>query len=173
MSYAIPSDLLARYDVNTVGDLVNDNNQRQTPTQLATNVNLLTALSNAAGVINSAALFSERYTVAQLQALTGDDLAFLVGINCDIAMGRLALRRSNDPAKFPAYVEAMELLEHLRTGHNIFNVPGIQGVTASEFPSFTTYSQVNLLRDACLNRYFPIRRFQNQAVGGQSIPTNQ
>ena len=172
MAYATPSDFLSRYDARTTGDLVGDIDQRLSPTQLLTNANLITALSNASGQMNSAALFSERYTVQQLQALTGDDLAFLVGLTCDLAFGRLNVRRGNDPKKLPTYQEALELLDMLRKGSEIFNVPGIQGVQASEFPSYSTYQNVNLLRDATLSRFFPIRRQQFPTSGGANAGVN-
>ena len=168
MPYASPDDMLLRYDARTIGDLVNDNNNRQTPTQLQTNAALLAALSSASGEINSATLYGERYTVLELQSLTGDDQEFLTALNCDLAFGRLNLRRGNDPAKFPAFIQAKELLERLRQGSLLFNVAGdvATGVVAEEFPSYTTYATVNLVRDFTRGRFFPVRRYQQGTSGG-------
>jgi|SRR5579884_1361147 len=161
MSYAQPSDLLARYDARVLGDLVNDAGTRQTPTQLLTDPNLAAALASAAGTVNAAALVGQRYTVGELSALTGDDLAFLVNVNCALAFGLLNQRRGNDPMKFPAYAEAREVLDMLRDGKAIFNVPAdvAAGTPQDQFPSAAAYAAINLLRDAA-GRYFAVRRRQ-------------
>src|SRR5690242_5903704 len=115
MSYATNPDMLARYDARTVGDLVNDTDIRQTPDQLLTDANLTAALSDACGMVNTAAVVGQRYTPAELAALTGDDLNILKRLVCDIAFVYLANRRGVKPAQYEdAYTRSMEMLGMLK-----------------------------------------------------------
>lgn len=149
-------------DQRLLGDLVSDSGTRVTPSALLTDPNLATALSTAAGQINSAALVGERYTVAELHALTGDDGNFLAMINAWLAFGILCSRRGRDAKEHPEYVKATELLEMLKDGEAVFNVPAdvAVGTPQQNFPSFADYATVNSLRERT-RHYFPVRPVQN------------
>jgi phage gp36-like protein len=126
MSYATPADIQARYDVRRLGDLVRDDGTRATPSQLSSDANLQAALNDADGVVNAAVLQGQRYKVADLQSLTGNDQQFLIRICCDLAYGHLLARRgytSDEMQKLaPRYTLAIKTLEQLSRGNLVFNV---------------------------------------------------
>jgi phage gp36-like protein len=171
MSYCGAQDLLNRFDARTVGDLVNDAGQRQTVSELVgppVNTVLQAALDDGAGLINAACQVGERYTQAELAALTGTDQAILFRLNCDLAFVYLAQRRGLTPPGYKeAYDRSSDLLEKLKQGELIFNVPGDvgEGVPSMEFPSMATYNTVGLLRDRAV-KAFPLRRKMEPATGG-------
>lgn len=173
MSYAAPQDLINRFDARTVGDLVNDAGQRQTPTQLVgppVNTVLQAALDDAAGLINAACQVGERYTQAELAALTGTDQAILFRLNCDIAFTYLCQRRGVTPPGYKeAYDRSTDLLERLKQGELIFNVLSDvgTGVASCEFPDQAVYNSLNILRDQAW-RLFPLRRPMIPSSGGYS-----
>lgn len=159
-SYASASDLLARFDNTVVAQLCADDDQEVPAEDLATNTNLLAALADASGDVESAMLIGERYTTAQLDALTGNSLGKLKRITSTIAMAYLLERR---PVVHLSNAEkllerAEQYLEQLRTGQRIFNVtdnvvdkqlPTISGPTTAK------YDELRLLPDRMVTRYFP------------------
>ncbi len=164
MAYATPQDFINRFDARVCGDLVNDSGNRITASQLMIDDVIQACLDDGAGEINIATLVGQRYTVAQLEALTGVDMAVLVRLNCDIAFYLLALRRGvalNEMQK-ERREEAKNLLTNLKNGERIFNVPGdvSKGTLDYNFPSIQSYDTLNLLRDAS-RRYFVGRREQH------------
>jgi phage gp36-like protein len=158
MAYATGTDLLARYDSRTIGDLVQDVGARVT-SNLDTNTNLLAALEDGAGLINSAALVGNRFTEAQLLALTGTGKAFLVRLNCDLAFAFLRQRRGYDIEQFPLVKETFHYLDRLRLGERIFDVAEAKaaGNTTAAATSQQTILDQNLVRDNY--RYFTQRRW--------------
>lgn len=165
MSYSSPSDILARYDSRSLGDLCSDSGTRLTPTQLLTDTNLQAALDDASGLVNSAAVYGQRYTPAELAALTDVDLALLKRLVCDLAFAYLVGRRGNDPEAYQSTKQAQDMLERIKQGQRLFAVPGeiAAGLEDINFPSIVDYTTINLLRDATLNRYYPTRRQQTKA----------
>lgn len=163
MSYAQTSDLSNAYRNSLLCNLVTDGNS-PSPLTITGNPVAQAALDAAAGMINSAALEAERYTVADLQALTGVDLAYLVNLNCVLAYW-LLLKRVGQGNPPPAEaVQAFEDLERLKKGERVFNVAA--DVAASQatinFPSCQTYATVNDLRTYA-GRAFPVRQQQRVA----------
>lgn len=160
MSYGQISDLTARFDQRLLGDLVSDGNVRVT--NLTGNVNAQAALDSASGQINSAVLKGERYTVLDLQQLTGVDQAFLIDLTCNLAFLKLRIRRGMPIEGFPYLDQALATLEALGTGAAVFNVAAVleAGVPIDEFPSMQYWSRLNLLRDRATPGYFSIRRYQ-------------
>lgn len=157
-AYAEPADLTARHDADIVAQLCSDDEHAVPAEDLATNTNLLAALEDASGEVESACLIGKRYSTDQLDALTGNSLAKLKRITCIIAMANLLERR---PLVHVSNAEkllerAEQYLEQLRTGQRIFNVtenvetqlPTIDG------PTSVTYQEMNMLPDRML-RYFP------------------
>lgn len=172
MAYALPSDCYSRKDTRILADLVLDNDARagdinNVPLmQAALDISqpLLDILEDASGVINSFTLQGQRYSVADLQGLTGDDKAFLVWLTVSLAFGMLVLRRGNVKEQDlpPEYKQALEALQRLKEGGEVFNVQAAldAGIPASYFPALVSYPTLNLFRDYA-SRYFPSRRQQN------------
>lgn len=162
MAYCSSSDIMARYSVTILGDLVTDSGIRANTTSLATDTNLQAALDDASGIIDSAVLVAGRYSPADLTALTGVDLAMLKRLTSDLAFILLTQRKGMDVKQLPQWQGTQDMLQLLRTGERIFNVAAniVDGNPTAEFPSCVTYAQVNLAAQAA-SRFFPIRRQQN------------
>lgn len=166
MSYCTPAQLLQFIDDRLIGDLIYDNGVRATQTQILTDSNVILALSTASGQINSAALTAQRYTVAELNGLTGDDQNLLIMMTAWLAFGILCQRRGrpaeNNPQVQVSYKETLELLNQLRRGDTLFNVAGnvAVGVANEMFMTNAQWQAVNTLRSAT-PKYFPTRRIQN------------
>jgi phage gp36-like protein len=127
MSYAQPADMIARYDVRRLGDLVRDDTTRATPTELtAPDPVLQTALDDAAGEIDASVLAGKKYFPSDLAGLTGTDKALLLRLNCDLAYGFLVMRRGYSAAdaasQAPGFARALALLDLLRDGAKVFGV---------------------------------------------------
>jgi hypothetical protein len=165
MAYATPTNLLSYIDARLIGDLALDTGVRLTPTQILTDPNVAAALSSGAGEINSCVLVGQRYTVAQLNALTGDDAALLQMLNSWLAYGILCSRRGRDPKERPEYVQTQETLKQISQGAELFNTPqGQSGLPQTNFMTAAQWQSVNTIRSAT-PQLFPVRR-QQQAVGG-------
>lgn len=125
MAYATASDMVARFDARTLCQLCSDNDTPIPEAMLSDNVRMVAALAGGAGEINSSVMIGDLYTADQLAELTGDDLAYLVQLNCDLALGRLFGAR---PLKFAdetverVMQSAREAIEMLRQGHRLFNI---------------------------------------------------
>lgn len=127
-SYADGNDLIARYDVDTVGDLATDQRESSDPSIVPILPNVLTALADASGEIDVALIVGERYLPEQLAALTGNSQSKLKRICCDIAMSLLCSRRVGHD-----YIELSESVAktsrgHLRSLSNGENVFGLQSI---------------------------------------------
>jgi phage gp36-like protein len=171
MAYANGNDLIARFDARIVGDLLADDDTRVAAGSIPANANALAALDDASSMINSACQVGQRYTQAQLAALSGTDAKLLVRLACDLAFIYLCQRRGIKPAMYEETFErSTDMLEKLRNGEAIFAVPAnIEAGTPTDiFPSQAVYQTVNLLRDATNNNFFPVRRKQQPASGGYS-----
>lgn len=160
MSYALPADLLARYDARTVGNLVSDNNVAVDPAGLLVNANLQAALDSASGQIEAAVLQGGMYQVTDLNALTGNSQAYLVQICCEIAFARLYDRRPYVDAgnrRAEALKAAEEKLNQLRTGVNIFNVPAnlAAGQASITTPTVAQYQQNRTIAARCRGNAYP------------------
>ncbi|MCC7424820.1 MAG: DUF1320 family protein [Planctomycetaceae bacterium] len=161
-SYATPAQIIERYDVRDIGQLVADDDTQVAAGDLDDNTVLLAALADASGDIEAALLAGERYTVANLEGLTGNSASKLVRLTCDIAMAYLYGRRpAHDPDKLKAFEErAAKQLERLRKGENVFNLAPQKeaGRIDHATPSAADISKMQLLRDRCPG-YYPKRTF--------------
>lgn len=140
MSYAQPSDLIARYDARRLGDLVKDDGTRATASALLTDTNLQAALDDASGMIDAACQRGQRYTPTDLTnvAAGSDPLnpslsltnsqKLLIRLTCDLAYGLLVGRRafsaSDTNSQAPRYAEALKLLDLLEQGEWVFTTAG-------------------------------------------------
>lgn len=161
-SYATPADLVKRYDARDIGDLADDTGNQVAAGDLDDDPNVLAALEDASGDIDSALLAGNRYTVAELAALTGNSLSKLKRLTCDIAMAYLLGRRpAHDPDRLKAFEErCRSMLERLRKGENVFDITAVKeaGVIDRGTPSAVDYDRMQLMRDRTRN-YYPRRSF--------------
>lgn len=163
MAHATVSDLLMRYDLRRIADLVLDTDQRATAEELAGNSTaglvVQTALSDASGMINSAILAGNRYLLVDLQNMTADSKGFLKRICCDIAYGLLISRRGYGGADLDAMTsrakESEAVLELLRTGERVFEIEKNEN---AEIPQQAQISKAINLFSGELDRYFGIRQ---------------
>jgi hypothetical protein len=154
MSYALPLDLLARYDVRTLGDLVNDAGVRQGVANLVTDPVIQTMLNDAAGLVNTAIQQGNRITsddITNLQTAGGTGWSMLVRLNCDLAYVMLCQRRgyaSKELSLLPQWINSNALLEQLRKGERIFDLVDAKqaGVANWSFPGRTAYHNIQLMR---------------------------
>lgn len=121
-AYATAADMVARYDVRTLGDLLSDNEQvRLTPSQVAASTILATLLSEASGEVEGVAFGRRVYEPADFAALTDNALAKLAGIVCAITLQKLMARRPSRVKELPTQAAlALEEFEKLRNGDRIF-----------------------------------------------------
>lgn len=163
-SYATPADLVARFDVRVIGDLSADDGKRLHPSEVTTNANVLTALSDASGEIDAALLQGRRYSKADLEALTGESLSYLKRVCCQVAYWFLWERRTwlEDDRYDQAKDRGRKALERLRRGEHIFDVDAAKDAGLPEItgPTRVQFRDQNLLRDVAIAVY-PARRLPN------------
>lgn len=119
--YATPADYVNRIDWTITGDLVRTDGGQSTIEELQSDPRLAAALADASGLLESACLAGQFYTVADLQSLTGNSLSFLKRIVCGLAINYVRqLRGIAEESDAPQYKEAKAFLEQLRSGERIF-----------------------------------------------------
>lgn len=158
MSFASGSDLIQRYDVRLIADLVTDAGETLPPEQVASHPNVSAALLDASGEMVVALRTGGRYTEAQLVALTGYGAAHRTRVCCDIAMANLVKRRPiTMPEKAEEYAkQAREHLKALAKGENLFGIEEVvaAGVIDLATPSAVQIEGLNLVTER-MRRYFP------------------
>lgn len=126
-AYADYQDMVYRYDIRTLKDLVSDTG---TPvSDLDDNEVLAQIMLDATGELNAAIMTGNSYTeddMEDLLAAGGSGAAFLKRVVCQIAMALLLERR---PEKYKSAEKRREeietkILEPLRQGTRLFTVPG-------------------------------------------------
>jgi phage gp36-like protein len=158
-AYATGSDLISRYDVDLIGDLATDDRETLDRDSVADNVKVTTALADASGEVEVAMQAGGRYTVEQLQSLTGNSANHLKQIVCGLAMAALYRRRPE--ASRREMIEdltrdARDAIKSLRRGENVFGivanieatVPDIVGPSAIDLDNRNDLS-------VRMGRYFP------------------
>lgn len=123
-AYATASDLVARYDIEVIGQLATDDGVRLLRDDILAHPNVEAALVDACGDIEVNIRVGGRYTPAQLAALDTHSTAHLKRVVCTIAMSHLFERR---PGLFEEQAEsirkrAYEALDRLAKGINIFGL---------------------------------------------------
>ena len=159
MAYATYSDMEDRFDTNVLKDLVSDTGTAATT--LSGNARIEAALADASGLINTAlSVPASAYTIAELEGLTGDDLAYLKRLICGLAMGYLLGRR---PEKYGADFKeitdrAHDVLLQIRKGELVFNVETSKtaGLPETGGMTHTEYQDLNLWRDR-VKHFYPTR----------------
>jgi phage gp36-like protein len=121
-AFATPQDLVARFSVQDIRQWASDADLPLTVQGILTNVKVATALQDASGEIEAACLMSDKYQPQDLLNLTGNSLAKLKRLTCELAIGYLfenRLRRGDeDPPG--VVVRAHETLERFRKGEWVF-----------------------------------------------------
>ncbi len=158
-SYADGNDLIARYDIDLVGDLATDGRETLDQANVPAHVNIIAALEDASGEIDAALKVGGRYTAEQLAGLTGNAAKHLKRICCAIAMCGLLDRRpevSSTEYRERVYQRAKELLKSIKSGDNIFGLPEEvdAGVIDTGGPTVIEIEERNDLT-ARMGSYFP------------------
>lgn len=169
MAYASAADMIVRYDVRTLGDLLTDDSQRQSPAQVLASDTLTAMLADASGEIDAALRVGQRYTAANLAALTGNSLALLKRITCQIAMRMLWERRPylnevQEQARDESQDKSRRMLEKLRKGEAIFDIADVPdaGLPSHDQPQLSVINLLNLTVDRARRGYFPARRLPTE-----------
>ena len=158
MAYASPADMVLRYDANTLSDLLSDTGEAIA--DLTNNASLLAMLAASSGRLEAALLVSNHYTVTELASLTGNSLALIKDIVCDLTMARVLRRRPEKIASEALQAvakEAEEYLDRLRKGDRIFDLAAHEaaGTPDVDGPSAADYEQLNLIPDRTKHFYPP------------------
>ena len=117
ITYASGQDMVARYDVRLLGDLVRDDGTREPADSVPVNDNLLSMLSDAYGEIVSRITVGARYTLNQIDPgnIAPSGLAYLVRLQCDLALVYLKRRRGvlgkNDESLVKSTTERLDGLK--------------------------------------------------------------
>ena len=156
MAHAAYTDLVKRFDERTIAELASDTGSPEA--DLSGSAVVTAALSSASGRINSAVMQAGLYTTTELAALTGDDLAFLVDLTCELAMAWIVRRRpSPDSAEWAKalFERTEETLERIRQGHNLFNieVKKTAGQPEIDGPAVPDYTRLNMIPERTRNFY--------------------
>jgi len=163
-AYADAADLILRKDARTLGDLVSDTGVRVAEGVLEDDERIAAALEDASGMVDAAVLQSKRYTAAELSALTGNSLAHLKRLVCDIAFWLLWERRPSygidDPGREQAWTRSREALKALREGVEIFEVSGVPeaGLPDVASPTLIDLQTASPVVSRARGSYYP-RRF--------------
>jgi hypothetical protein len=162
-AFAAPADLILRYDVRTLGDLCSDDGTRVTQANLATDQKVEMALDTATGQIMAAVLRGERYTAADLAALTSESADYLKDLTCRIAFWLLWQRKpyTDDKQRMEAKESSDKALEMLRTGQHIFDIAATIEATKPDVETVTRVEVADewgLFVDRARGRFYPSRR---------------
>lgn len=122
-----PDQFILRYDKNRVADLLTtDTASPVDPENLSGDACLLALIDDACGEVDAAVTVGNKYTVDELEDLTGTSAAFLVRLCADLTWGYcLAFKGLGDAdvkAQAPRYAEAKRLLEEIANGSMVFGV---------------------------------------------------
>lgn len=127
--YISASEFLKRYDWRTIGQLLSDDDTG--PDLISTLTNSATTegerlesvLKDASGMVEIACLKGGMYTVADLEALTGNQAAILKRLVSDIAVNLCYQRRPSTNHPMPQQTQvAMNLLDAISQGDKIFGL---------------------------------------------------
>ena len=163
MAFADSTDMTARYDERTIGDLLSDDGTRVSPSVFPTNDKLNAALDATSGEIRAHLLRGQRYSQTDLDNLTGDDLEYLKDITCQGTFWRLYRRKpyQDKDQHNEARDQYKEILASLRRGDEVF--AGVTDDIEAGRPKVDTVTRVqaqdwNLVADAMRPRFYNERR---------------
>lgn len=167
MAYATPQNMLERFDVRHLSDLVSDaDTGRLQKPELLSHPNLQAALDDAAGQIEAALLKGERYSIADLESLTANSRQYLIRLNCQIAIGLLWQRRpwSDNDQRADALDKAEKGLKELSRGEAVFDLAAQKdaGLPRIHTPAVSTINRLNLVVDRARAGFYPSRLLPGQ-----------
>jgi len=168
-TYATTADLVARFDIETIGQLATDDGVRLLRDDILVHPNVEVALVSACGDVDVSLRVGQRYRSAQLVALDTHGTAHLKKVVCTIAMAGLFDRR---PGLYETQADAIrkrahEYLDRLAQGINVFGLadtsdpqlkataPQLHGPTSLEIDTR------NFLSARLANRHVPAVRERN------------
>lgn len=164
MAYADADDLVARFDAKVIGDMVADDGKTIAESDLGSDAKVTAALASGSGQLNAAVTRGNRYEIADLEALTGDDLAFLKDIVCKIAYVNLEARKQYTQANENTTAMREEYniwLGHLSSGTWIFGVTSAKDAGVMDVSTITRVDILNnweLFVDKGRGHIYPTRR---------------
>lgn len=170
-SFADVSDMIARYDARTLGDLVSDDGRSVGREDLIGNSYLQTLLFEATGEIKAAVLRSQRYTAEELEDLIAaaqDGAEYLKGLCCQLAFWKAWQRKpyADITRQQEANQQIRTILEQLRKGDLSFDLPRHQEAGTPKTDTVTRVeidNDWNLFVDQARGRFLPTRRtFRNR-----------
>lgn len=158
-AYATGDDLIARYDIDLVGDLATDDRETLLREDVADNARVVTAIEDASGEVEVALTAGRRYSVEQLSALTGNTANHLKQIVCALAVAALHRRRPESAKEEfiqSLTKDAREAVQALRRGENVFGLDEAlnAGVVEATGPSALQIRNRNGITER-MGRYFP------------------
>lgn len=161
-AYASPANLQAYCDWREVGELITDSNETLSGNDQTTNPILIELLNLGAGEIEANLMVSGMYTIAQLQALTGNSLELLIAMNCSLTLFWIYNRKPlQNQEKWKLYREMRkEALKDLSTGINVFNITANINAGTPEAKGLSTveYADSGLVPYYPGMHYFPVPR---------------
>lgn len=140
-AYAVIADVLERYDARQAAVLLSDTGTALTPVELAASTVLATLILDASGTVETALLQGNRYKPAQLETLTGNSLAYLKRLVCELTILYLIRRRPQGEWDSKPYDWVNAELKKLQDGVNLFNLEDLSAANAS-LPMLSTPSLV-------------------------------
>lgn len=144
-AYASSDDLIKRYDVRTVCELLSDTNTPVTASSLSSNTSLSALLLGSSGWLESACTVGNRYAITDLAGLAGASLEMLKDLVCGFTMFQLWSRRPARMAQMelPAMAGlAMDMLDKLREGERIFGILEVAQAGNNPTPYLMTTSDL-------------------------------
>jgi phage gp36-like protein len=123
-NWASYTDVLSRADARVLSQLVSDSGERDV--DFANNTRMSMALATATGEMKAHILVGNRYTVLDIESLTGESLEFRKEICCILAIWILWRSKPwlehNSEAQRAAREDAQAYLELLKSGSAVFDI---------------------------------------------------
>lgn len=121
VAYASAADLIARHDFRQLGDVMNDDGTRMTSeAAFAASSKTTAALLDASGMVEMYTIRGNKYSVSDLQSLTGAGRNLLIKLVVELAWWALFSRRQSRQQMSPEAMWAFSVLDDLASGAKIF-----------------------------------------------------
>jgi hypothetical protein len=172
-AFASSADMIARYDVRTLGDLLADDGSRVASGGMAANTRLTAALKSATGRLKAAILRAERYSVDEIENMQDSAHAdydeesseYLKTLTCAVAFWEIwkaKPQKQNDSShRKDVRKEADEAIKLMQSGEEVFNVPRATDAGTPKVATVTRAeieSDWSLFVDQARGRFYPRRR---------------
>lgn len=161
MAYATADDMVIHCDSRNLCELVSDNDEAVDVGTLSDNAVLAAFMEAAEGEINADILTGNRYSIDELEAMTGSGSAMLKQMVCHMAFIRLMRRRGKWDEETAKWEESLTARRNdLRKGLAVFPLRKSleAGNAALVAATPLTVQTAGLLRDRVPN-YYPRRTF--------------